>query len=282
MPQDTGDILRLTQRSLPTIIAVGVTNVPQASIAPYRQSVLELDFFSSGAGTQQINGEIWPASTGAVYITKPDDHFAFESTLKEGPVICRWVKLAWPGWPGESQDPLALPREIRLSPAAQVRYQELFDELLQAYQDAAAGWELTASGGLLTLLGLIRHELAQAKVNGRSQGIDRRLASALRFMERHAARRLFVAEIAKEAGLSEDYFTRLFQKQLKISPLQHLIGLRVTEARRLLTQDPALTIAQASRRVGFEDHKHFMRMFRKRFGVSPQQFRDQLSSPWQR
>ncbi len=42
-----------------------------------------------------------------------------------------------------------------------------------------------------------------------------------------------------------------------------------------------MTIAQACRRVGFEDAKHFMRMFRKRFGVSPQQFRDQLTSPWQ-
>jgi AraC family transcriptional regulator len=84
-------------------------------------------------------------------------------------------------------------------------------------------------------------------------------------------------EVAAAAGLTEDYFTRLFRRELGMPPMQHLIRRRLTEARRLIAQDPGLSVSEAAKRSGFEDPGHFARLFRRHFGVAPREFRSRLA-----
>jgi transcriptional regulator GlxA family with amidase domain len=96
-------------------------------------------------------------------------------------------------------------------------------------------------------------------------------------MESNLDKRPSIGEIAENASLSEDYFRRLFTNQVGISPIQYLNHLRVREGRRLLSEDPSMSASQAAKSAGFVDVRHFARVFRKYYNMSPAEYRQSLT-----
>jgi AraC-like DNA-binding protein len=81
-------------------------------------------------------------------------------------------------------------------------------------------------------------------------------------------------EVAEAVGASEDYLSRVFHREMSISPWEYLNRYRILQARELLhcTDDNIKTVA---RRVGFADPAYFSRVFRKVVGTSPSAYRKQ-------
>jgi len=102
--------------------------------------------------------------------------------------------------------------------------------------------------------------------------IDRTLS----FLHEHYADpRLDLSALANAVHLSTDHFGRLFRKQVGMSPMQYLMRLRLTAARRLLMKTD-LPIKQIAATVGLHDQLYFSRLFHRMQGVSPQAYRRQL------
>jgi signal transduction histidine kinase/DNA-binding LacI/PurR family transcriptional regulator/AraC-like DNA-binding protein/CheY-like chemotaxis protein len=80
-------------------------------------------------------------------------------------------------------------------------------------------------------------------------------------------------EIAETVGVSEDYLSRVFHRELNISPWDYLNRYRVLQSKQLLLNTTE-TIGSIARRVGFKDQAYFSRVFHKATGVSPQGYRE--------
>jgi len=100
---------------------------------------------------------------------------------------------------------------------------------------------------------------------------------AIAYLHQNYTRPLSRWEIAEAVGVSEDYISRVFHRELNISPWDYLNRYRVLQSRHLLlhTTDAIGTIA---RQVGFKDQAYFSRVFHKVTGMSPQAFRETASS----
>lgn len=96
----------------------------------------------------------------------------------------------------------------------------------------------------------------------------------LLYLHQNYARPLTRRQIAESIGISEDYLTRLFNRELGISPWDYLNRYRVLKARKLLTTTTE-SIGVIARQVGFTDQSYFSRVFRKLVGVSPQEYLNQ-------
>ncbi len=83
-----------------------------------------------------------------------------------------------------------------------------------------------------------------------------------------------IKELAALMHLSISQFERRFRKVFQISPLKHIMNVRIRAASLLLTTTND-TIAAIALDCGFYDHSHFTRNFRKLMGVSPREFRRQ-------
>ncbi|MEK6795886.1 MAG: AraC family transcriptional regulator [Spirochaetota bacterium] len=66
----------------------------------------------------------------------------------------------------------------------------------------------------------------------------------------------------------------LFKKAVGVSPLQHLIDLRIRDSKPLLSIR-GLTLRAVSRQVGFRDPYHFSRAFKQKTGMPPAKYRAQ-------
>lgn len=83
-------------------------------------------------------------------------------------------------------------------------------------------------------------------------------------------------EMAARCGCSPTHLVRLFHRYFHTTPRQFLIDLRIQRARQLLA-DETFSIKEIAAAVGYDDALNFSTCFRKRFGVSPREYRKQLS-----
>lgn len=103
------------------------------------------------------------------------------------------------------------------------------------------------------------------------------LAAAVQLMEAHVESPLAIMAIAQRIGLSERHMNRLFQRHLAATPSRYYQLLRLAHARRLLVQT-ALSISEISVATGFSSAAHFARCFRKIHGLSPVNYRRQVTT----
>ena len=79
------------------------------------------------------------------------------------------------------------------------------------------------------------------------------------------------ADVSAYLGINRTYLSAIFRKKMYMSPQEYLIQLRMDKSRQLLQKNwPVYMIAQS---VGYDDQLAFSRMFKKKFGVSPENFR---------
>jgi YesN/AraC family two-component response regulator len=96
---------------------------------------------------------------------------------------------------------------------------------------------------------------------------------AIAYLHQNYRRPVSRWEIAEAVGVSEDYLSRVFNRELNLSPWDYLNRYRVLQSKQLLLNTTE-TVGSIARQVGFRDQAYFSRVFHKVTGMSPQGFRD--------
>ena len=92
------------------------------------------------------------------------------------------------------------------------------------------------------------------------------------FMNANLHRRTRLAVLAGAANLSSSRFSRAFKPQTGISPGESLRRLRMENARHLLATT-LLSIKEIMAMAGYNSKSHFVRHFRRSFGLAPSEYR---------
>ncbi len=91
---------------------------------------------------------------------------------------------------------------------------------------------------------------------------------ALVYIGDHATKQFSRWQLAEAVNVSEDYLTRIFRREIGLSPWDYLNRHRVHLATELLRQT-TLTINEIAGRTGFQDQAYFCRVFKKIKGFPP-------------
>ncbi|MDR0639333.1 MAG: helix-turn-helix domain-containing protein [Spirochaetaceae bacterium] len=100
---------------------------------------------------------------------------------------------------------------------------------------------------------------------------------ALLFIDKMCTSQISRWQLAESVHVSEDYLTRIFRRELGLSPWEYINHLRVSIAAEMLlhTGKPIYTIALDT---GFKEHAYFNRVFKKVYGKPPNQLRKSESA----
>jgi len=173
-------------------------------------------------------------------------------------------------------------------------------ELVESLGRAKAVWQAGAVPPLPELM--VLGELAQAAADGRSDiGLDeighllasrfiattsgkppqparptardrRRAVETALWIDAHSHREIELEDAAREAGVSQFHFLRMFSATLGVTPHQYLLRSRLRHAARRLAEDDA-AVTDIAYDVGFADLSNFTRTFHRAAGLSPLKFR---------
>ncbi len=145
------------------------------------------------------------------------------------------------------------------------------DEMLYITDHAEAS-PLHLIGHLCLFLDALIRSSSTQTLNQRPQLRDFYIQEAVTFMEQNYQRNLTVEEIAGVCRLNRSYFSKLFRDNLGCPPQEFLIRLRLAKAVELM-KTTSSSIGDISALCGYPNQLHFSRAFKKRYGISPREWR---------
>ena len=89
---------------------------------------------------------------------------------------------------------------------------------------------------------------------------------------------LSLDEMAQSVGLSTAHFARMFRKSTGETPHQFVLRQRLERAKAML-RAPDARVLDVAVACGFKTQQHFAQVFRDVWGVSPTEYRQDLSTP---
>jgi AraC-like DNA-binding protein len=97
--------------------------------------------------------------------------------------------------------------------------------------------------------------------------------SARAVVDRHYHRRLTLPVVARALASSPRQLQRAYAQFGEITFQEELVARRMAAAAQLLVEQPAIAVRDVGRLVGYRQAPHFASAFRRRYGLSPAQFR---------
>ena len=108
--------------------------------------------------------------------------------------------------------------------------------------------------------------------------IDSRIEEACQYLSRNLSEEVNVEEVARHVCLSPSRLAHLFREQMGVNIVRWREDQRMILA-KLLLQSTRTPIAKIASHVGYDDQMYFSRVFRKRVGTSPSEFRRNSDAP---
>jgi transcriptional regulator GlxA family with amidase domain len=128
------------------------------------------------------------------------------------------------------------------------------------------------------------HDIGQqpfARLARSRQVDDAVIARCQVWIAEHYAGPAPVAAMVRLSGLAERTFKRRFQLATGLAPLEYVHTVRLEEAKQMLEAGTA-PVESIAREVGYEDAGFFNRLFRRKVGLTPAQYRKRFGALRQR
>ena len=165
-----------------------------------------------------------------------------------------------------TDQPLAIPAVMRGAARHEIGLiTAACDEIMQR---TPLGHEKTVSHLLCAILSVLENEQSRERVSPLTAKIVRHIA-------KHFAERITLADIGKLTFFSPVYCDTVFKKDMGVSIIDYLLTQRTEAAKRLLLAG-TYSLSEIAHMAGFEDSNYFSRVFKKRTGYTPTQYKKGL------
>ena len=167
--------------------------------------------------------------------------------------------------------------ESSLSPAAPLlsgqsreRIQHEFVQIMEEMRREAIGYQRIV--GARTMLILATATASSLRRSFEGTDILYAIEKGKSLLVDHVDQNINMEEMAAGLGVGYSLFRKAFRKYIGMSPAQYHLELRINEASNLL-RTTTLPIAAIAMRVGFESPAYFCRIFKRKTGHAPSEYR---------
>lgn len=164
-----------------------------------------------------------------------------------------------------------------------VRVGEEFTETNDALMDLLRKVSFVDAAGLKTHEELI--EWGQDRITWLTEqlalqgfrGSDKNIQKIKYYIEQNYSMDLTLAYMAEQVYMNPSYISRIFREKTGMTFSEYLADVRINAAARLLSQ-PSIYVYEVCERVGYHNIKHFYKIFKKKMGCSPSEYREKVLS----
>jgi two-component system response regulator YesN len=101
------------------------------------------------------------------------------------------------------------------------------------------------------------------------------ISKIINYMELNYMREVTISKVAEMLHYHPDYLSRLFKKETGENFSDTLTRIRMQKTLEML-RNPQVKVFEIADRVGIRDSRYFGQMFKKHYGMTPNEFRKQL------
>lgn len=160
--------------------------------------------------------------------------------------------------------------------------QELMRKVISEYDAPDLFSEGMILAYMLELLGRVGRSIVRSPeeataAHSQTHAYDTsKMLEAATFIMEHIAEPLSVERIAGAVGFSKFYFSRIFKDFYGLSCHEYVMSRRLECAEQMLADEPQASMIDVALRSGFNSLSTFTRVFRKKHGVSPSDYKKRL------
>ncbi len=121
-------------------------------------------------------------------------------------------------------------------------------------------------------------EIMYGEPEGDEGSIKDIVKKAAKYVDENYFEELTLSALSKRFHVGHSYFSRMFRKEMGETLMSYISKVRVEKAKALIRQGMG-NLTEVAFLVGYSDYTYFSRVFRKVAGVSPSDYRAQVSSP---
>lgn len=269
-----------SQESELTVLFAGESQTkPEHRLGPKVYDYYLIHYVISGKGVFSSQGEEYGLGAGDSFVIEPEQLISYVSNETDPWHYC-WI--AFTGTQAAALVSLAgvNPLHPIIHTKRNRHIPVLFRHIQQALRSKKANAQLKSIGYLHLLLGEYCETLSASILAGvvTEAESDRIVQQAIHYLSTQYAEPITIELMAESLGYNRAYLSRMFKRHTKVTPVTFLLKLRVDKARLLLRERLELTIEQIASSVGFYDPLYFSKQFRRWYGVSPSEYRNQIKS----
>ena len=229
-----------------------------------------LYFVQSGHGSITVRGCSFNLTPGCLYFIVPNEPVKYHSEETD-PVRYYWFAM-YPDFAAEIREILGFTedRPIRAANASR-KIERLFETLFEARSATSETYFLAVS----TLMQILSTEFTKVNAFHSDAQQEAFVQNVKQLIElNYTNAELHIDTIAQMLYISHSHMSRIFKKMTGITPVNYLTEVRLNHAGRLL-QEKNCTVRELCAAVGFVDEWHFMKCFKKKFGMTVGEYRKQ-------
>lgn len=106
------------------------------------------------------------------------------------------------------------------------------------------------------------------------EGMSQEIFNCIQYITHHINEPIQVTDVAKHIGRSRSYLSGRFKKELGFDISSFIMRCKLEEAKSLLTYSDK-SLIEISNYLCFSNQSHFQNVFKKKYGVTPKQYRIQ-------
>ena len=148
----------------------------------------------------------------------------------------------------------------------------LFEVLKECYRNPTSPESVfRANGALLQLIALLLKE-SGATLNPTEEDAPNSMQAVIRHIHTNLNRTITVAELAEIADYSPKYFSKIFRQCFNLPPQEYITKIKINQAKKRM-RETRLSVAVIAEELGYCDANYFAKIFKRKTGVSPIQYR---------
>jgi AraC-like DNA-binding protein len=242
----------------------------------------EITLILSGTGQYIVDDITTSVETGDMLICNPGVNHANIVTDAKEPIIEFCAGFSDYHFIGMPENSIVLPSGgYWLHPAADTRLEmlRLAYEMTAEKESRQVGKYFMLKAMLLHMLMLIMREVIGDPVSkqkgykfetySKSYAVKR----IIDYLTENYANKISLDRIAHNMYLSPVYISKIFKEETGESPINFLIKIRLEKAKDILGNAGLGSIKSIANDVGYDDVYHFSKLFKKYYGISPQNYR---------
>lgn len=261
----------LSDEELPVQLARNSHTACGEIFASHWHEHIEMHYILRGSAVFHIDRELYEVKAGDLIIANRNElHAGYSTAVPYEALLLVFDPSDISPELGEKH--LRFQSLVREDAAVWQRMTAIFD----AWDEQGLGYRALCRARVTELLVyLCRHyavdRVAPKEMVKRRRDLER-LQPALDYIEQNYAERISVMQLAQLLCLSPDRLGHLFRDGVGQAPLQYINEIRLRKAMNLL-KTKEYTVTEVAQAVGFFDYNHFGRLFRRRYGCTPNQVR---------
>ncbi len=186
----------------------------------------------------------------------------------------RWLH-SWLHCDGASVESAVASAELPLNRPIQLGDTVIADAALGALHEEISGNRRPDRVITQNLVQIWIRRLRRVAHPAEEKPVPARVLAAQAYLDGNSSQETTLDGLASFVGLSASHLSAEFRKHVGMPPMRYLLESRLTRAAYLLA-NINMSISEVAHESGFRDPLYFSRQFRKRFGLSPRPYRQQL------